>query len=175
MAISTSAIKNKTKNSRILNTLKEFPISMRQYLSNGKTQFDKKYFNRGTDAQLRFYNTVKYNMADRDFGSNNVDIANIFYNMLNSKDVQDTIDRYIFDKLWVYHPVRKFDKWNILANIYYNDENYYWLILLFNRIVDPFVDLLYFNIVRIPNISLINDLPSSFIYRFTGGDFDLKV
>jgi len=175
MAINISTIKNKTQNSRLYDTLKEFPMSLRQYLSNGKTQFDKTYFNRGTDAQLRFLSTAKYNMTDRDLGENNTDIANVYYNMLNSKSISDLIDDYIFNKFWVYHPVRKFEKWNTLSNIYYNSEDYYWMILVFNKIVDPFQDLLHFNVVRIPNFSFLNDIPSEFTYQFTGGDFDLNV
>jgi len=175
MSTNLSTIKNKTHDSRLYDTLKEFPMAMRKYLSSGKTTFDKKYFNRGTDSQMRFLFSAKYNMTDREFGSNNVDIANIYYNIMNSKEVSDIIDQYIFDRLWVYHPVRKFEKWNILSKIYYGTDDYFWLILLFNRIVDPFQDLLNFNIVRIPNLSFLQELPSDFNYDFSGGDFQLKV
>jgi len=175
MSINVSTIKNKSKDSRLYDNLKEFPMSLRKYLSSGKNTFDKKYFNRGTDSQMRFMTSAKYNMSDRDFGSNNIDIANIYYNILNSKEVQDLIDEYVLNRYWVYHPVRKFEKWNILSKIYYFTDEYYWLIILFNRIVDPFQDLLNFNIVRIPNISFIQEMPSNFRYNFTGGDFKLKV
>lgn len=175
MSINISTIKSTTKDSRLYDTLKEFPMSMRQYLSTGKTRFDKPFFNRGTDAQLRFFTTAKYNITDRDYGGNNIDITNIYYNMLNSKEVSDLIDDYVFNKFWVYHPVRKFEKWNTLANIYYNDESYYWMLLVFNRITNPFTALLDFNIIRIPNFSLLNEIPSEFSYRFSGGDFELNV
>lgn len=175
MATSLSTIKNKTKQSRQYDTLKGFPVAMRQYLSSGAARFDKKFFNRGTADQLRFFDSVKYDIDDRDFGGNNLEITNIYLNMLNSKDVHDLIEEYLFNKLWVFHPVRKFEKWNTLASIYYNDESLYWIILVFNRIVDPFQDLLNFNIVRIPNNNFLNDLPTEFIYRFTGGDFTLRV
>lgn len=170
-----SKIKNKTATSRRNDTLKEFPISIRQYLTSGVTKFDKKFFNRGTADQLRFFNTVKYDVSDREFGGNNLEITNIYLNMLNSKETNEVIDQYLFNKFWVFHPVRKFEKWNTLSKMYYNDETNYWLILLFNKIVDPFQDLLNFNMVRIPNLSLLNDLPTDFTYRFTGGDFELKV
>jgi len=175
MSISISTIKNTTKQSREYDTLKEFPLSMRQYLSSGKSQFDKMYFNRGTDQEARLASTVKYNVADRDFGGNNVDISNIFYGIHNCKALQDIIDLYIFERRWVYHPVRKFENWNKISSIYYNSEEYYWLILLFNRIVNPFVDLQNFNIVRIPNYSFLGEIPSGFIFNFTGGDFKLNV
>jgi len=172
---SISNIKNKTSESRLYDNLKEFPIALRQYLSNGKTQFDKTFFNRATDSQLRLFNTIKYNVTDREFGGNNIDITNIYLNLANSKEVQTLIDEYIFSKSWVFHPVRKFEKWNILSNIYYNTEDYYWIILLFNRIVDPFTDLLNFNIVRIPNISFLNDIPTPSSFKYVGGDFKLSV
>jgi phage pi2 protein 07 len=175
MPVKLSDIKNKTKVSRQYDTLKEFPMSMRQYLSSGAARFDKKYFNRGTADQLRFMFSARYNVDDRDFGGTNLEIANIYLNMLNSPEVNKLIEIYLFNKFWVFHPVRKFEKWNTLSNIYYNDENYYWMILVFNRIVDPFKDLLDFNIVRIPNFSFLNDLPTEFTYRFTGGDFEIKV
>ncbi len=168
-------IQNKTTESRQYDQLKEYPLAIRKYLSGTSVKFDNPYYNRSTDAQLRFLSTIKYDMQDRDYGSNNEDIANIYLNMLNSKGVQELIDSYIFNRQWVYHPVRKFEKWNTLSHIYYNEQNYYWLILVFNRIVDPFQDLLNFNLVRIPNLTFLNDLPSSFVFRYTGGDFDLRV
>lgn len=175
MSVNISTIKNTSQTSRVNDTLKKFPMAIRQYLSNGKTRFDKSFFNRSTNEFLRFFTTVKYDMDDRDYGSKNTEITNIYLNMLNSKEVNDLIDLYVFNKFWVYHPIRKFESWNTLSNIYYNDETYYWMILIFNKITDPFTALLNFNIIRIPQFSFLNDLPSEFAYRFTGGDFELNV
>ena len=112
---------------------------------------------------------MKYPVIDRDYGSPNEDLCNIFFNIIADKETQELIDQMIFDRKWIFHPVRKFDKWHTISRRYYGDENLFWIILVFNRITDPFVALTDFNIIRIPNLDFLYNMPYRTEFEFTGG------
>jgi len=107
----------------------------------------------------------------RDYGSPNEDISNIFINIMNDKEVNSIIDRYTFERKWVYHPIRQFEKWQTISKIYYNNESYFWIPIVFNKIIDPFHGLTDFNIVRIPELQFLFDLPYLVRFSFLAADF----
>lgn len=163
-------LKLSTPDSREFDNLRQYPIAIRQFRQKSTTRFDKPYEYRATDEFLQKFMITKYPITDRDFGNPNADFCNVFLNMTNQPEIDDIIEEMIFNREWVYHPVRSFEKWNTLSKLYYNDESYYWLILLFNRIRDPFRALQDFNIVRIPNFDFLQRLPSEFVFQFTEAD-----
>lgn len=169
--LTIAALKNTTKNSRDIDDMRQYPLAIRQYLKNQKTKFDGLYDNRQTDTYLQRFRTCKYPVQDRQFGSPNEDICNIFLNIFHEKEVQKLIDDYTFERRWVYHPVRQFEKWHTVSNLYYNDEDYFWMLLIFNRIVDPFTALEDFNMIRVPNFSFLNDLPYNISFDYTSVQF----
>lgn len=160
-------IRNTTEQVRNIDELRQFPLAIREYLKNKKTPFDKLYSERTTDSFLQRFKTTKYPVVDRSFGSPNEDICNVFLNLLNNKEVNTLIDEYTFNRQWIYHPVRKFEKWHTIANLYYNDETKFWLLLVFNKIVDPFTALEDFNIIRVPEIEFLYDMPYSVRFDYT--------
>ncbi len=74
-------------------------------------------------------------------------------------------DRYIYgitahlntsDTPFVSHVVKPGDSVDSLALYYYNNPTYYWIILDFNRLQDPFAPLIQGTTLRIPTFSSIN-------------------
>jgi hypothetical protein len=165
--LTIAELKNTTKNSRDIDDMRQYPLAIRQYLKNQKTKMDGLYDNRQTDTFLQRFRTVKYPVQDRQFGSPNEDICNIYLNMFHEKEVQQLIDDYTFDRRWIYHPVRKFEKWHTISNLYYNGEEYFWVLLIFNRIVNPFTALQDFNMIRVPNFTFLYDLPYNISFDYT--------
>ena len=168
MATKNSKLK-RTKETRNFDDLRQLPVALREFYSSQKGKFDALYDNRQTSAFLQRFKTIKYSISDREYGSPNENICNIFFNIINDKEVQELIDQMTFDRQWVFHPVRAFDKWNTIAEQYYESEELYWIILVFNRITDPFTALTDFNIVRIPNIDFLYRMPYRTEFEFTGG------
>jgi len=171
MPTSLSSIKNKTKDALDLDDLRQMPIAIRDYFYGKKANFDNPYDNRKNDTFLQRFKSVRYPVADSLYGSPNEEIANVFLNIFTDQRVLDLIESYTFNKQWTYHPVRPFDKWNSISQIYYEDEDYYWVILVFNKITDPFQSLLNFNMVRIPYPSFVQDLPYRTLYDYKGARF----
>ena len=73
-------------------------------------------------------------------------------------EINKIIETFLKRRKWIYHPVRKFEKWNTISKKYYNTQNDYWVLLLFNKILDPFTSLENLNMIRIPNIDIIPSL-----------------
>ena len=159
-------LKQSTSDSREYDNLRQYPLAIRQFRQKSSAKFDKPYSYRASDTFLQKFMLVKYPVTDRDFGSPNTDFCNIFLNIMNQQETNDIINDMLETREWVYHPVRVFEKWHTLSKLYYDNESYFWLILLFNRIIDPFRSLQDFNIVRIPNFNLLQRLPSGFTFQF---------
>jgi len=168
MSIANKSLK-RTKETRNFDDLRQLPVSLREFYSSKSGKFDRLYDNRRTSDFLQRFKTMKYPILDRDYGSPNGDMCNIFFNIICDREVQDLIDQMTFDRKWIYHPVRKFDMWHTISLKYYNTEDLFWIILTFNRITDPFTALTDFNIVRIPNIEFLYRMPYRTDFEFTGG------
>ena len=168
MSISLSDVQNKTQKTRDFEDLRKLPFALREYYSQQKHRFDELY-DRRTDTYLKRFRMIKYKLYDRQYGNPNADIANIYWNIFNEKSVQDLIDELLFDRKWFYHPVRKFDKWHTVSEYYYQQPDYYWLLLVFNRISDPFQALQDFNIIRVPFMEFLERLPYKTTFDFSGG------
>lgn len=162
--------KKSTKESREYDNLRQYPISIRKYRQDSSYKFDRPYSYRPTDSFLQSFSITKYPISDRNFGGPNIDICNIFLNIFNQPEVNQIIESKIDRREWIYHPVRSFEKWDTLSKTYYNDGSYFWLILLFNRISDPFRSLQDLSIVRIPNFDFLQELPSEIRFRFEYAD-----
>ena len=165
--ITLSKLKNSTEESRQWDEMRQYPPALRKFFAQSKAKFDRNYDNRKTNQWIQRTLSTKYPIQDRTYGSPNEDICNIFYNLYNDKEINQIIEDYTFERRWIYHPVRSFEKWTDIARNYYRDDGLFWLILVFNRITDPFQALLDFNIVRIPNIDFLQELPYSYTYDFT--------
>jgi len=109
----------KTEESRNYDDLRKLPLALREFYGFSKAQFDHLYDNRRTIDWLQRFKTVKYPVLDRDYGSPNENMCNIFFNIINDKEVQELIDRMTFDRQWFFHPIRKFDKWHTIAQKHY--------------------------------------------------------
>lgn len=170
--IDLSEIRNKSKKDRNYETLRELPISIRDYLSDLEFgEFDRIYEDRGLDTFMQRFRTIRYPIDDRDFGSPNEEVANLYYNLYNEQETEDLIDDFLDRREWVYHPVREFEDWRHIARLYYNNEDFFWAILVFNRITDPFQALKDFNAVRVPAQAFIFQLPIRKTFSYGGSNF----
>jgi hypothetical protein len=120
--------------------------------------FDTLYTNRKSNTFLQRFMKVKLPIGDRDFGSPQEMMCNIYMNLTQDKSTNDLIDEYIFSRRWVYHPVRSFEKWHNISKQYYGNQEDYWAILVFNKISDPFTALEHLSMVRVPYDTFIIDL-----------------
>jgi hypothetical protein len=171
MAITNNVrdIRNKTEEDLRNDYLRKMPFAIRKYFADSFThKFDVLYNNKESENFLQKHRSVPYPISDREFGSPNERIANIFSNHFNYGEVDDIIERYIDTKSWVYHPVRPFEDWRHIARRYYNDETLFWVPIIFNRIVDPFQALKDFNVVRIPSSNFYLELPTRIYFDYTG-------
>jgi hypothetical protein len=171
MALTLSDIKNKTKSARNAEEMRQYPMAIREYFASERGRMDGLYNNRPTDAQIQRYRSIKYPVDDRDYGSPNEEICNIYLNLLNTKEVNEIIDEMIFEREWVFHPIRPFETWTTISLRYYADPDMFWLILLFNRISDPFTALQNFNMIRIPNESFVQRIPYRIDFDFSNTNF----
>jgi hypothetical protein len=163
-------IKNVLNKSRVTfenEILRQLPLALREFASPNDNKFDQNYDNRSLDEFLSYSSSVKYPIQDTNYGSPNVVLCNIFLNQFNSSNVDDIIEDYIENKLWVYHPVRSFEKWHNISELYYNVQRYFWVLLIFNRITDPFQSLRDLNIIRVPYVSFISQLKNRFNFNFS--------
>jgi hypothetical protein len=147
--------------------LRQLPLALREFASPNDNKFDAGYDNRSLDEYLQYFSSVKYPIQDTNFGSPNSVVCNIFLNQLNFTNVDDIIEEFIENKLWVYHPVRSFEKWHNISELYYSEQRYYWVLLLFNRITDPFQALKDLNIIRVPFTSFVSQLKNRFNFNFS--------
>jgi len=151
-------IKNTTKDFRDIEDLRQLPISIRFDLNEEKGEFDTFYKTRNVEDYLQRFMKVKVPISDREFGSPQEEICNIYMNLYKDKEINKIIETFLKRRKWIYHPVRKFEKWNTISKKYYNTQNDYWVLLLFNKILDPFTSLENLNMIRIPNIDIIPSL-----------------
>ena len=171
MTLTLSDLKNKTNSARNAEEMRQYPMAIREYFAAEKGRMDGLYSNRKTDAQLQRYRSIKYPIDDRAYGSPNGEICNIYLNLLSSREVNQLIEDMIFEREWVFHPVRPFETWATISLRYFSDPDYFWLILLFNRIDDPFSALQNFNMIRIPNYSFLQRLPYRIDFDFSNVSF----
>ena len=78
-----------------------------------------------------------------------------YYNYNDSKYESGTAYQLSEDSSYVLHVVKVGDTYDSLAMYYYNNPIYYWAILDFNRIQDPFSTLKQGQLIKIPTISTI--------------------
>jgi len=151
-------IKNTTKEYRDIEDLRQLPLAIRQDKETSNAQFDTLYDNRKINDYIQRFMKVKVPISDREFGSPQEQICNIYMNLTSDKSTNDLIDEYTFNRQWTYHPVKSFEMWNHISKLHYGEERLYWVILLFNKIHDPFTALSNFNMVRIPELSFATNL-----------------
>ena len=156
-----------------LEVLRQYPISMRKFLSTSASEFDKTIRNRGPDAFLHMGEYVKYNIQDRKFGGRNMDIWNVFLNHTKLEEMEGFIEEMIWRKEWVFYPTKAHDNWPNISYKFYNNESYWPHIVIFNRIVDPFKALEDINMIRIPYFKFIQTFPKVYNFDFSYADVDL--
>ena len=78
-----------------------------------------------------------------------------YYNIEDNKYEYGTTAHLRDDTVFSLHKVKKGDTPDSLALYYYNNPTYYWVILDFNRIQDPFDELVEGMYIKIPVISAI--------------------
>jgi hypothetical protein len=160
------ALKQSTKESREYDNLRQYPLSIRQFRQKSSMEFDSTFDYRSTDTFLQRFLLTKYPIGDRTFGSPNGNICNLFLNLFNQPEVDVIRNDMLLNREWVYHPVRPFEKWNNISKLYYDNESYFWLILLFNKIIDPFAALKDLSMVKIPNFTFLQRLPYRFEFEY---------
>ena len=57
---------------------------------------------------------------------------------------------------FVAYKVKKGDTWDSIALYYYNNPTYYWIIMSYNRVQDPFEQPVVGSIIKIPTFSSIS-------------------
>lgn len=85
--------------------------------------------------------------------------ANIpyYYNTLDDKYMYGLCQQLSEDSEYSIHTLKPNDTPDSLALYYYGRPDYYWAILDFNRIQDPYIDLYNkFKTIKIPSISYIH-------------------
>ena len=79
-----------------------------------------------------------------------------YYDSVAQKDIYGLIKPMLKKSAWVAHKLKPEDTLDSLALNYYNNPTYWWIIALFNKINDPFIQLSkYFDVIKIPSISSI--------------------
>lgn len=79
-----------------------------------------------------------------------------YYHSVDNKYIYGMSAQLRDDTMYIYHKVRQGDTPDSLSLAYYNNPTYYWVILDFNRIQDPFADLPVGELIKIPTLSAIN-------------------
>lgn len=76
-----------------------------------------------------------------------------YYHSKDNKYTYGTTRHLKTDTYYVLHMVQRGDTFDSLALEYYNNPTYYWIIMDFNRIQDPFTELEEGVYIKIPSIS----------------------
>ena len=79
----------------------------------------------------------------------------IYYQNLDNKYVYGVTAQLLESTPYSLHTVRKNDTLDTIALFYYNNPTYFWIIADFNRIQDPFEDLVEGQELKIPVFSSI--------------------
>lgn len=78
-----------------------------------------------------------------------------YFHTLDSKFIHGTSYHIKKDISYLAHKVRRGETFDSLSLAYYNSPLYYWVILDFNDIQDPFIELEEGSELRIPTLSAI--------------------
>lgn len=78
-----------------------------------------------------------------------------YYNYSDKKEMSGTGFQLEDDTAYVLHKVKQGDSYDSIALQYYNNPTYYWIILDFNRILDPFHEPEVGDLLKVPSISVI--------------------
>jgi len=78
-----------------------------------------------------------------------------FYNKVDNKYMYGTTAHLKDTTPFTLHKVRRGETPDTLALKYYNNPTYYWVILDFNRMQDPFAELKVGMYIKIPTLSTI--------------------
>lgn len=162
--------KNISRGSKNINFLREYPVALREYISTSEDHFDEEVRFRNRDQYLHLFNYVKYDINDRDFGGRNMNMCNIFYNRSKDDMIDELIEDMLYKKQWIFYPVKTHDSWANISLKFYNDVEYYWVPIVFNKIIDPFKALEEFNMIRIPHRRFIEHIPTRWKFRYDHTD-----
>lgn len=78
-----------------------------------------------------------------------------YYNTLDEKYIYSTAYQMSADNTYLIHKVKRGDTFDSLSLTYYNSPLYFWVIMDFNQIQDPFYDLEVNTELKIPTLSNI--------------------
>ena len=79
-----------------------------------------------------------------------------YYDTKKQRDVYGIGSQINFDTPFLLHTVKSSDTLDSLALTYYNNPTYWWVIAYFNKINDPFIDIVRnYSKLKIPTISNI--------------------
>lgn len=77
-----------------------------------------------------------------------------FFDTAKNKSIYGIGHQIRFDTPYLVHTLQTADTLDSLALTYYNNPTYWWAIAYFNKIHDPFVDIVRtYRTLKIPNIS----------------------
>jgi len=83
---------------------------------------------------------MKINIRSKSFASLFKPISSNDSDGLNIFSRYKLIETYKTDiKYYEEYTITSFDRWDILADNFYGDANLWWIISIFNSIIDPFV------------------------------------
>ena len=79
-----------------------------------------------------------------------------YFDTTKQRDVFGIGTQIRFDTPYLIHKIKESDTLDSLALTYYNNPTFWWVIAYFNKINDPFVDIVRtYKTLRIPTISSI--------------------
>lgn len=79
-----------------------------------------------------------------------------YYNTLDKKYIYGTTSQLNDDTAYQAYTVKRGDSYDSIALYFYNNPTYWWVILDFNRISDPFKPLVVGSIIKIPTLASVS-------------------
>lgn len=78
-----------------------------------------------------------------------------YYHIEDNKYTRGYTKHLSKDSSYTVYKVEKNDTLDSIALLYYNNPTYYWVIADYNRIIDPYAELIEGTLLQIPSLSTI--------------------
>lgn len=79
-----------------------------------------------------------------------------YYNTIDSREIYGTTAQLNLNVPYIEYLVSNGDTWDSIALQYYNSPSYYWVLLDFNRLNDPFVEPKVGQVIKIPTLNILS-------------------
>ena len=79
-----------------------------------------------------------------------------YYDTVAKRYIYGTTSQLKQDVPYILYKVKKGDTWDSIALQYYNSTSYYWVLLDFNALQDPFVEPMVNSSIKVPTLNLVS-------------------